>query len=209
MSFMNWFDERAGLKEYWDRKKSVMIPDHLTFFRCFGGISLSIIILQLLTGSFMTFYYSPKPEEAFDSIIYLSNEVTLGWLIRDMHRWGATILIATLITHMANVFYQKAFSKPRELNWMSGFTMLILVILFSVTGSILPWNWRSYWVFSIGLDYIGTWPVIGDSIKSLVVDNFSVGRSFVIHIFLLPVVSALVLAFHFKMVKKHGIKGPL
>lgn len=209
MSIGDWLDERAGLRSYWKSKKALLIPDHLTFFRCFGGISLSIIILQLLTGIFMIFFYNPRPEEAYNSILHMSNEVTLGWLMRNMHRWGATILIATLITHMANVFYQKAFRRPRELNWVSGFIMLIVVFFFSITGTILPWNWRSYWLFAILLDYIDTWPVIGAGLKWLIVDYFSVGRSYVIHILLLPILSALLLTFHFRMVKRHGIAGPL
>lgn len=209
MSVGEWLDERTGLKQYWLKKKELLIPDHVTFFYCFGGISLSIIILQLLTGLPMLFFYVPRPEEAFNSIMRMSNEVPLGWLMRNMHRWGATILIATLLTHMANVFYHKAFKRPRELNWVSGFTMLLIVLLFSITGTLLPWNWRSYWVLMIWTDFIGTWPVIGDPIKWLLLDYFTINRSFVIHILLLPIFSALLLTLHFKMVKRHGISGPL
>ena len=128
--------------------------------------------------------------------------------MRNMHRWGATILIATLITHMANVFYHRAFQRPRELNWLSGFTMLFVIMLFSTTGSILPWNWRSYWLLTIWTDYIGTWPVVGEALKLPILEYFTVGRSFVIHILLLPIVSVILLTFHFKMVKRHGISGP-
>src|SRR3989338_2018466 len=140
MSLGEWLDERTGIKRYLKYKMDLLVPDHVTFSYCFGGISLTILILQLLTGIFMTFFYIPKPEEAFNSILKMSNEVPLGWLTRNMHRWGATILIATIITHMFNVFYHKAFQKPREFNWLSGFTMFLIVLLFSITGSILPWN---------------------------------------------------------------------
>lgn len=209
MSITEWLDERTGLKRYWQRKKELLIPDHMTFFYCFGGISLTIIILQLLTGIPMLFFYVPRPEEAYNSIIRMSSEVTLGWLVRNMHRWGATVLIATLLIHTANVFYHKAFKRPRELNWVSGFTMFFIVFLFSITGTLLPWDWRSYWVLAIWTDFIGTWPVIGDSLKWLLLDNFTISRSFVIHILLLPIFSAILLTFHFKMVKRHGISGPL
>lgn len=209
MSIVDWLDERTGLKQYWQRKKELLIPDHVTFFYCFGGISFTIILLQLFTGLSMLFFYVPRAEEAFDSIIRISNEVPLGWLMRNMHRWGATIIVATLMIHMANVFYHKAFRGPREFNWLSGFTMLIVVFIFSFTGTILPWNWRSYWVLVIATDFIGTWPGIGGSLKWLLLDYFTVYRSFIIHIFFLPLLAAILLTFHFKMVKRHGISGPL
>lgn len=209
MSMGEWLDERTGIKRYWESKKRLLIPDHVTFFYCFGGISFTILILQLLTGLPMLFFYVPRPEEAFNSILYMSNEVPLGWLMRNMHRWGATVIIATLITHMANVFYHKAFRRPREFNWLSGFTMLLVVLLFSLSGSILPWNWRSYWVLAILVDYVATFPVIGDMVKWMMLEYFTISRSFVIHIFILPLLSALLLTFHFKMVKRHGISGPL
>ena len=209
MSIIGWLDERTGLKRYWANKKGLLIPDHVNFFYCFGGISLSIIILQLLTGLFITFFYVPKPEDAFNSILRMSNQVPLGWLMRNMHRWGATVLVATLLTHMFSVFYHKAYQRPRELNWLSGTLLFLIVLIFSITGTILPWNWRSYWVLVIWTDYIGSWPVIGEFLKWPILEYFSVSRSFVIHIVLLPIIITILLVFHFKMVKRHGISGPL
>ena len=209
MSIIGWLDERTGLKRYWANKKGLLIPDHANFFYCFGGISLSIIILQLLTGLFITFFYVPKPEDAFNSILRMSNQVPLGWLMRNMHRWGATVLVATLLTHMFSVFYHKAYQRPRELNWLSGTLLFLIVLIFSITGTILPWNWRSYWVLVIWTDYIGSWPVIGEFLKWPILEYFSVSRSFVIHIVLLPIIITILLVFHFKMVKRHGISGPL
>ncbi|MBI5682374.1 MAG: cytochrome b N-terminal domain-containing protein [Deltaproteobacteria bacterium] len=209
MHLMGWLDERTGIKEYWKKKKALLIPDHVTFFYCFGGISLTILFLQLVSGLFMTLFYVPKPEEAFKSILRMSSEIPLGGLTRNMHRWGATILIATVITHMFNVFYHKAFQRPRELNWLSGFTMFIVVFLFSITGMILPWNWTSYWVLVMWTDYVGTFPVIGQFLTGPLIEYFSVVRSFVIHVLILPLISAVFLILHFKMVKRHGISGPL
>ncbi|MBI3397690.1 MAG: cytochrome b N-terminal domain-containing protein [Deltaproteobacteria bacterium] len=205
----DWLEERAGFKRWLNAKLNLAIPDHVNFFYCFGGISLTIIILQLITGIFMIFFYIPKPEEAFDSIIRMSSEVPFGWLARNMHRWGATLLVATLLTHMCSVFYHKAFQRPRELNWLSGFVLLIVVSLFSITGTILPWNWRGYWVLVIWTDYIGTWPIIGEFLKGPMLESFSVGRSFITHILLLPILVTTLLTLHFKMVKRHGISGPL
>ncbi|MBI3755563.1 MAG: cytochrome b N-terminal domain-containing protein [Deltaproteobacteria bacterium] len=135
----DWFEERAGLKAWLKRKKELPIPNHMNFFYCFGGISFTIILLQLITGLFMTFFYIPRPEEALNSILRFSNEVTLGWFMRNMHRWGSTLLVTTLITHIITVFYHKAYQRPRELNWVSGLILFFAVFLFSITGTILPW----------------------------------------------------------------------
>lgn len=204
----DWLETRAGFKKWKNAKLNLQIPNHVTFFYCFGGISFTIIVLQVLTGFFMLFFYVPKAEEAFKSVLYLSNEVPYGWFFRNFHRWGATLLMATVITHMITVFYHKAYRAPRELNWLSGLGMFLIVSLFLITGVILPWNWRGYWLLSIWIDYIESWPVIGPYLMYPMLKFFSVGRSYVTHIWLLPAITALLLTFHFKMVKRHGISGP-
>ncbi|MBI5286480.1 MAG: cytochrome b N-terminal domain-containing protein, partial [Deltaproteobacteria bacterium] len=205
----DWLDERTGLKGWWRAKKELPIPAHVNFLYCFGGISLTIIILQVLTGVFMIFFYTPKPQEALNSITYMSENIPLGWLARNMHRWGATLLVATVFTHMITVFYHRAYRRPRELNWLTGIGMFIIVLLFSITGTILPWDWRGYWVLVIWTDYVAIWPIIGEYLQWFMLEGFTVGRSFITHIWLLPALTIVLLAFHFKMVKRHGISGPL
>ena len=205
----DWFEERAGFSSYIKKKLSLPIPNHLNFFYCFGGISLTIIMLQFITGVYMTFSYKPTPEDAFNSVLRMSNEVPLGWLARNIHRWGATLLVATLLTHITSVFYHKAYQKPRELNWFTGLTLFLIIFFFSLTGVILPWNWRGYWALVIWTDYIATWPVIGEFLHLPMLEYFSVSRSFVVHILILPIVAVILLTFHFKMVKRHGISCPL
>jgi cytochrome b6 len=198
-----WVSERIRLK------KGQAVPSHVNFFYCFGGISLFLIIIQLLTGVFMLFFYTPEPDKALQSIEYLSNEVTLGWLFRNLHRWTSTFLLATVFSHMLIVFYLKAYQSPRELTWLTGVFQLLMVFLLVVTGIILPWDWRSYWSFSIWMDYVGTWTVGGESIKGLLLDTFTLDAAYYTHILLIPLVLAVFLFFHFKMVKRHGISEPL
>ncbi|MBI5233756.1 MAG: cytochrome b N-terminal domain-containing protein [Deltaproteobacteria bacterium] len=205
----DWFEKRAGLRTWKENKKNLLIPDHVNFFYCFGGISLVIILIQVVTGFFLLFFYEPKAELAFQSILKISNEVPYGWFGRNMHRWGATLLIATVVTHMCSVFYFKAFRNPRELNWLSGLVMFIMVWLFLITGQILPWDWRGYWVFVILVDYIGTWPLVGKFLIGPILNTFTVTRSYAVHVWLLPLVTIIILFFHFKMIKRHGISGPL
>ena len=190
-------------------KKGQAVPSHVNFFYCFGGISLFLILTQLISGVFMLFFYTPEPTQALQSIAHLSNEVPLGWLFRNMHRWISALLLATVFSHMVIVFYLKAYQSPRQFTWLTGVSQLLMVFFMLVTGIILPWDWRSYWSFAIWMDYIGTWTVGGESIKAIILDTFTLDAAYYIHILLIPLVLATLLFFHFKMIRRFGISEPL
>ncbi|MBI4937764.1 MAG: cytochrome b N-terminal domain-containing protein [Nitrosomonadales bacterium] len=196
------------VKEQIRLKKGKPIPAHVNFFYCFGGFSLFLIILQLVSGIFMLFFYTPEPDKALQSIAHLSNEVPLGWLFRNLHRWSSTFLLATVLSHMFIVFYLKAYQSPRQLTWLSGVFQLLMVFLLLVTGIILPWDWRSYWSFAIWADYVGTWAG-GEILKNLLLDNFTLNLAYFVHILVIPLILAASLFFHFRMVKRFGISQPL
>jgi len=198
-----WIKERIRLK------KGKPIPAHVNFFYCFGGFSLFLILLQLVSGVFMLFFYTPEPDKALQSIAYLSNEVTLGWLFRNMHRWISSLLLATVFSHMVIVFYLKAYQSPRQFTWLTGVSQLLLVFLLVVTGIILPWDWRSYWSFAIWMDYVGTWTIGGESLKAVMLDTFTLNAAYYTHVLLIPLILAVFLSFHFKMVRRYGISEPL
>lgn len=206
---INWLNERTGFWE-WRRKKAAQaVPAHMSFFYCFGGISLLIILLQVLTGVYMVFFYTPHAQEALKSIEAMSNGSVLGALMRNTHRWGSTLLLAAIFAHLVTVVSHKAYRNPRELNWLSGVFQFILVILLLITGLVLPWDWRAYWSFAIWVDYLETWPLVGSFLKNSLLDHFTINRGFVIHILILPVLLGILLHFHFRMVRRHGIAGPL
>ena len=197
------------IKEQIRLKKGKPIPAHVTFFYCFGGFSLFLIILQLISGIFMLFFYTPEPDKALQSIEYMSNEVAFGWLFRNMHRWTSTLLLATVFSHMVIVFYLKAYRSPREFTWLTGVVQLLMVFLLVVTGIILPWDWRAYWSFAIWMDYIDTWVIFGPSFKDALLSAFTLNAAFYTHVLAIPLLLAGFLFFHFKMVRRHGISGPL
>ena len=185
------------------------VPSHVNIFYCFGGISLLLILLQVLTGMFMLFYFTPEPEKALLSIEAMSNEVFGGWLLRDGHRWGSTILLAFVFSHMIIVFYFKAFQSPRQMTWTSGVVQLVIVFLMVTTGVLLPWDWRAYWAYAIWMDYIGTWPLIGGYLREVALETFTLNMVFYTHVLFLPLLLGGFLLFHFKMVRKYGISEPL
>jgi cytochrome b6 len=198
-----WIREKVRLK------KGKAIPSHVNFFYCFGGISLFLIMIQLVTGVFMLFFYTPEPDKAYLSIEYLSNEVMFGWLFRNLHRWTSTLLLATVFSHMVIVFYLKAYQSPRQFTWFTGVFQLLMVFLLVVTGIILPWDWRAYWSFTIWMDYIDTWVVFGESFKDILLSTFTLNATYYTHILIIPLALAIFLSFHFKMVKRYGISEPL
>jgi quinol-cytochrome oxidoreductase complex cytochrome b subunit len=200
---ITWLQEQIWLK------KSKPIPAHMSFFHCFGGLSVCIILLLFATGLFMLFFYEPEPLEALKSIEYMSNEVVFGGFFRNIHRWSSIILLAMVFSHMTIVFYLKAYRSPREFSWLTGVVQLLVVSLFISTGIVLPWDWRSYWSFSIWVDYIESWPLIGQFLSQFILDRFSFSIGYFTHILILPITLAVLLHFHFKMVRKHGISEPL
>ena len=199
---------KEWIRERIRRKKGKPIPAHVNFFYCFGGLSLFLIILQLISGIFMLFFYVPEPDKAWQSIVVLSNDVPLGWLFRNMHRWTSTLLLATVFSHMVIVFYLKAYQSHRQFTWLTGGFQLLLVFLLVVTGLILPWDWRSYWSFAMWLDYVETW-AWGEWIKDLLLDSFTLDIAYFTHILAVPLILAVFLYFHFRMVKRYGISEPL
>ncbi len=206
MSAATWADR---LRERIRLKKGKPIPSHVNFFYCFGGISLLLIIIQLITGVVMLFFYTPEPEQAYNSVLHLSNEVPFGWLLNNLHRWGSTLLLATVFSHLIIVFYLKAYQSPRQFTWLSGVFQLVMVFFLLLTGLILPWDWRAYWSFAIWMDYVGSWTIAGESLKELFLDTFTLSAAYYTHILAIPLILAVLLFFHFKMVRRHGISEPL
>ena len=205
----NWLDSRMGISDWIAKKNKILIPAHVNFLYCFGGLSFVVILMMVFSGAYMLFFFVPEPMKALESINRISNEVTLGWLARNLHRWSATILLATVFTHMVSVFYHKAYRKPRELNWITGVLLFGIVFLMTITGIFLPWDWKAYWSLTIWVDYVATWPLVGEFLVEVILDTFTINRNFIAHIWILPILLAALLLFHFRMVRRHGISGPL
>jgi menaquinol-cytochrome c reductase cytochrome b subunit len=205
----DWLDKRTGIKELVKNKLSYPIPVNANIWFCFGGLAFFLILLQVLTGVFMMFFYIPDAVKAQDSVKLICNEIPYGGLIRNIHRWGATLIIPFLFIHTVNVITRRAYKAPRELNWLSGMILIVFMFLFMGTGIILPWDWRSYWELIIWADWVGTIPIVGEHLKEPLILAFSIGKSFALHVWILPALTVLLLIFHLKMVRRHGIAEPL
>ena len=127
-----------------------------------GSATLTAFISQAVTGVILAMYYQPTPEGAYKSIQHITNDLTLGWLVRGMHRWGASVFIILLFFHAARVFLFGAYKYPRELNWIVGVVLLILGMLEGFTGYLLPWDQTAYWATVVGINLNGTAPFVGE-----------------------------------------------
>ncbi len=139
--FYDWIDERVhlgGLVEYMG-KKYVPVNRHSVWYY-FGGVSLFLFIIQVVTGILLLLYYKGGEALAFESIQFIMSKVQFGWLIRSIHSWTANLFILTSMIHMFSVYFAKSYRKPREITWVTGMLMFFLALGFGFSGYLLPWN---------------------------------------------------------------------
>jgi len=210
-----WVDERLEMHDY--IKKDILdkpIPKGLNLSYCLGGITFFLFVMLAVTGYFMTLYYVPSPEQAYDAVDYLTFEVPMGQIIRGVHHWSGNLMMVTIFLHMLRVFIYGAYKKPREINWISGVFLFCLVMGFGFTGYLLPWDQKAYWATKVGTSIMGTVPVVGDYTLRLTRGGSDLGaltltRFYTLHVLFLPILTVILLLAHFVMIRKQGISSPL
>jgi quinol-cytochrome oxidoreductase complex cytochrome b subunit len=173
----------------------------LSYTLCLGGLSFFLFIVLTITGIFLMFYYRPTSPQAYFDLQALATDVAFGQLVRNMHRWGAHLMVLTVFLHMARVFYHGAYKPPREFNWVIGVILLVLTLLMSFTGYLLPWDQLAFWAVTVGTEMAGYVPFIGDSVKEIMLGGPVVGaatllRFYVLHVAVLPTIIVMVLTVH-------------
>ena len=187
----------------------------LSYTLCLGGLSFFLFILLTITGIFLMFYYTPTADLAYADTAALSTSVAFGSLTRNLHRWGAHFMVLTVFLHMSRIFYHGAYKPPREFNWVVGVILLLLTLLLSFSGYLLPWDQLALWAVTVGTNMAGFVPVMGDQVKFLLLAGVEVSaatllRFYVLHVLFFPFVIVVFMAVHFWRVRKDGgISGPL
>jgi quinol-cytochrome oxidoreductase complex cytochrome b subunit len=172
----------------------------VSYTLCLGGLSFFLFILLTVT---------------WNDISNLQTSVTFGLLVRNMHRWGAHLMVLSVFLHMARVFYHGAYKAPREFNWVIGVVLLMLTLLLSFTGYLLPWDQLAMWAVAVGTNMMGYTPVFGSEVRYVLLGGKEIGsetllRWYVLHVLFLPFVIVIFMAIHFWRVRKDGgISGPL
>ena len=206
----------------------------LSFTWCMGGITFFLFLVETITGVLLMFYYRPTLEWAYNDMLALRDVVSLG-VLRELHRWGAHAMVITVWLHMLRVFLTGSYKKPREFNWVVGVALLVLTLLLSFTGYLLPWDQLSIWAITVGSNMARAVPFLGhegpgqqiltvggiDMITSTSDSRFALlgaravgeetlNRFYVLHCVAIPLVAAFLMGVHFWRVRKDGgISGPL
>jgi quinol-cytochrome oxidoreductase complex cytochrome b subunit len=210
-AFGNWLDERIHWRQVWEAIFLRKVPK-VNWFYTLGSATLFVAVNQAVTGILLTIYYVPTPDHAYDSVQFITTEVSAGWLIRGLHHWGASAMVVLAVLHMLRVILHGAYKYPREVTWFSGVFLLLVVIGFGFTGYLLPWDQKAYWATVVGTRIAGTPPLIGDWILRIVrggeeLSAVTLARFFGVHVWVLPAALALLTLFHLYLVIRIGISA--
>lgn len=187
------------------------VPNHLKrWWFCLGGTPAYLLVVQIVTGILLAFYYQPAPATAYESIRYITDQATYGWYFRSMHKWAATLMIAAVILHQIRVYFTGAYRRPRELNWMIGMCLLVCTLTVGFTGYSLVYEQLSYWGATVGANIAESVPVVGPVAKQMmlggdVYNDRTLSRFFILHAAILPVTMVLLIAVHILFIRLHGV----
>jgi len=174
-----------------------------------GGMAVLMIILQLLTGLLLNFFYEPVPVQAYKSVQHIQSTVFLGALVHNMHHWTGHFLIIVITLHLLRIFFSGAFYPPRRRNWLIGLGLAVLVLMANFSGYLLPWDQLSYWAVTIATSMLGYVPFIGTSLQEIMRGGTEVGAAtlqlfYSIHTTFVPISLFLLMGYHFWFVRKAG-----
>ena len=209
----DWLDSRLNLKAVEHSLLDEPIPGGASWIYVFGSATLFLFILQAITGMFLAIYYAPTPDHAYDSVQFIETQVTFGWFVRGLHHWGASGMVVAVGLHMLQVFLYGAFKPPRELMWMVGVVLFLLVMGFAFTGYLLPWDQTAYWATQVGINMVGTVPLVGDLIVRVLRGGETLGaltlsRFFAVHVLFLPALIIMGVMLHLFILRRVGPAGP-
>jgi quinol-cytochrome oxidoreductase complex cytochrome b subunit len=206
---ITWLDERLGLTTIYDTVFDRKVPK-VNWWYTLGSATLFLFVLQGITGMFLAVYYVPSPADAYNSIQYIMDGVTFGWLIRGIHHWGASLMVLFVFFHMLRTFFYAAYKYPREITWLTGVVLLLATLGMGFTGYLLPWNQRAYWATTVGTEIVATVPIIGDFLLRVLrggsdLSAVTLARFFAVHIWFLPAIMAAMIGVHLYLLIRIGI----
>jgi quinol-cytochrome oxidoreductase complex cytochrome b subunit len=204
-----WVNERVGYRAVWDAIFLRKLPE-VNWLYTLGSATLFVAVNQIVTGILLTIYYVPTPDHAYDSVQYITSQVPAGWIIRGLHHWGASAMVVLTVLHMLRVIYYGAYKFPREITWMSGVVLLLLVLGFGFTGYLLPWDQKAFWATTVGTRIAQVTPLVGDWILRLMrggqdLSAVTLARFFGVHVWVLPAALMATVLGHLYLIIRIGI----
>ncbi len=206
----DWLNERLDLAGMRRALLDREVPDRLTWWHTLGSATLTVFVVQVVTGSVLATFYSASPDHAYDSIRYIQTQVPGGSLLRGIHHWAASAMVVLLLAHMVRVFAMGAYKYPREANWLVGVGLFVVVLAFSFTGYLLPWDQKAYWATQVGTSIAGTTPLIGGQLATVLRGGSELGaatlsRFYAFHALWLPGLLLIFVFLHVAAVIRQGI----
>ena len=212
--FMTWVDERFPATKVWEEHVSkYYAPKNLNFWYFFGSLAMVVMVLQILTGIFLTMHYKPDSSLAFASVEYIMRDVPGGWFIRYLHSVGASMLFIVVYLHMFRGLLYGSHRSPRELIWLLGMLLYVTLMAEAFFGYLLPWGNMSYWGAQVIISLFGAVPGIGPGLSEwirgdFVVSDATLNRFFAFHVILVPLLLSLLVYLHIVALHKVGGNNP-
>ena len=210
----DWVDERFNISPLIEfmRKKNVPVHRQSVWYYM-GGVALFLFLIQVGTGILLLLYYQPGIDSGYESVRFITTKVNFGWLIRSLHSWSANLFVFFIFVHMFSTFFTRAYKKPREMTWMSGFILLALAMGFGFSGYLLPWNELAFFATKVGTDIAGAVPLVGDAIKLVLrggedVTGATLSRFYAFHVAMLPAIFTVILGLHLLFIQRQGMHEP-
>lgn len=209
-----WLDSRTGYRALLDAALHEPLPRGTGWFFTTGSIVTLLVGVQFVTGIGLSMYYVPSPALAHDSVTFIMTSLPFGSVLRGLHYWGASFLVVASVVHMIRVFTFGSYKAPREVTWISGMLMLLVILGFALSGYLLPWDQKAYWATTVTINIARSTPIAGETLASILrggpdLGALTLGRWFSAHVFLLPMTLVTLIAAHIALMRKHGISGPL
>ncbi len=206
-----FLNERLPLEEFSAHLRKPL-PKHINLLFSLGSLAMFLLLLQAATGAFLAFYYSPSPEHAHNAVTYISQEVPFGAFVRGLHYWGASAMVIIVVLHLLRVVLYSSYKAPRELTWMFGVFLLLIVLGFGFTGYLLPWDEKAYWATVVGVEIARTAPGLGDFVAKVMRGGSEIGavtlsRFYALHTIWLPWLAFGLVGVHLFFVRYYGSSG--
>jgi ubiquinol-cytochrome c reductase cytochrome b subunit len=211
---LDWLDSRTGYRAVLARLLDERLPQGTGWAFTTGSAITLLLAVQAVSGVVLAMYYVPSPALAYDSVRFLMRDLPMGWMVRGLHVWGASFLVVCTAVHLLRVFLFAGYKAPREMTWLTGLAALLVILAFSLSGYLLPWDQKAYWATTVTINVARSTPVAGELVASVLrggpeLGALTLGRWYAAHVFLLPALLVLLVASHLVLMRRHGVSGPL
>lgn len=210
---VDWIEERSGLISIHKHLLFRNVPKDISWLQTLGSGLITTFLIQATTGVLLAMYYQPTPEGAFSSIQYITDTATLGWMIRGMHKWGSTMFVILLFLHMGRVFLMGSYKYPREMTWVTGALLFLMVMFMSLTGYLLVFDQRAYWASVVAININGSAPILGPFIAEFLkvgpeFSQHTLSRFYSLHMLAVPGGIMAFIGLHLWLVIRLGVSSP-